>query len=49
MNDSGFWVVGRMSGMTPIETLRTFTAGLTVMGIVGFLVVIVGAIFVPLV
>ena len=49
MNDSGFWVVGRMSGMTPIETLRTFSAGLTVMGIVGFLVVIVGALFVPLV
>ncbi len=49
MNDSGFWVVGRMSGMTPGETLRTFTAGLTVMGIVGFLVVILGAWLVPLV
>jgi GntP family gluconate:H+ symporter len=48
MNDSGFWVVGRMSGLTPTETLKTFSAGLTVMGLVGFLVVIAGAVLVPL-
>jgi GntP family gluconate:H+ symporter len=48
MNDSGFWVVGRMSGMTPMETLKTFSAGLTVMGIAGFLVVILGALLFPL-
>jgi GntP family gluconate:H+ symporter len=49
MNDSGFWVVGRMSGMTPSETLKTFTVGLTVMGLVGFGVVIVGALLFPLI
>jgi GntP family gluconate:H+ symporter len=48
MNDSGFWVVGRMSGMTPAETLRTFSTGLTVMGVAGFLVVVAGALLIPL-
>jgi GntP family gluconate:H+ symporter len=48
MNDSGFWVVGRMSGMTPMETLKTFSAGLTVMGIAGFLAVMLGAWLFPL-
>jgi GntP family gluconate:H+ symporter len=26
MNDSGFWVIGRLSGMNERETLRTWTA-----------------------
>ena len=38
MNDSGFWVVARMSGMTEVETLRSFSVQLTIMGTVGFLV-----------
>lgn len=48
MNDSGFWVVGRMSGMTPTETLRSFSTTLTVMGCVGFAVTLLGALFLPL-
>jgi GntP family gluconate:H+ symporter len=47
MNDSGFWVVGRMSGFTPIETLKTESVTLTVMGFVGLLVTIFGAIVTP--
>ena len=43
MNDSGFWVVGRMSGFTERETLRTFSVTLTVMGISGFAATLIAA------
>ena len=36
MNDSGFWIVGRMSGMNESETLKTFSVMLTIMGMTGF-------------
>lgn len=49
MNDSGFWIVGRMSGMTESETLKTFSVTLTIMGVVGFLVTLAGARWLPLV
>ena len=49
MNDSGFWIVGRMSGMTETETLKTFSATLTIMGVVGFLVTLAGAKWLPFV
>ncbi|TWT56403.1 GntP family permease [Allorhodopirellula solitaria] len=49
MNDSGFWVIGRLSGMTPKETLRSFSATLTVMGFAGFLVTLIGATLWPMV
>ena len=39
MNDSGFWVVGRMSGMTEGETLKYVTPMTTLMGVVGLVVV----------
>jgi GntP family gluconate:H+ symporter len=39
MNDSGFWVVCRMSGMTETETLKSWTAVLVVMGVAGLPVV----------
>ncbi|MDF1812649.1 MAG: SLC13 family permease [Verrucomicrobiales bacterium] len=38
MNDSGFWVVGRMAKFTETETLKTFSVLLTVMGVAGFIV-----------
>ncbi len=47
MNDSGFWIVGKMSGMTEGETLRTFSVTLTIMGVVGFLVTLAGAVLLP--
>jgi gluconate:H+ symporter, GntP family len=37
MNDSGFWVVSRLSGFTQRETLRTWTVLLTAISIIGFL------------
>ena len=49
MNDSGFWVVSRMSGLTPGEALKTYSLMLTVMGVTGLLLTIGGALLVPLV
>ena len=37
MNDSGFWVVQRLSGFTEKETLKTWTVMLTAISLVGFL------------
>lgn len=38
MNDSGFWVVGRMSGFTERETLVAWSIPAAIVGTVGFLV-----------
>jgi GntP family gluconate:H+ symporter len=48
MNDSGFWVVGRMSGMTEGETLKYVTPMTTLMGVVGLAVVLIGVTLFPL-
>ncbi|MFB6247351.1 MAG: gluconate:H+ symporter [Salinibacter sp.] len=40
VNDSGFWLVGRFLGMDEEETLRTWTVMETIVGVVGFLVVL---------
>ena len=47
MNDSGFWTISRMSGMTEKETLRSFSALLTVMGFAGLAVVMIAAAIKP--
>ena len=49
MNDSGFWVVCKMSGMTEKETLKTFSAVLTIMGIIGLFVILILAKLFPMV
>ncbi len=49
MNDSGFWVVGKMSGFTEKETLQTFSVLLTIMGIVAFFVTLIASRIVPLI
>lgn len=49
MNDSGFWVVNRLSGMTEKETLRTWTLQLTADSIIGLLVTLVLSKLVPMV
>ena len=49
MNDSGFWIIGRMTGMTEVETLKTVTIMLLVMGLTGLAVLMLGAAFLPLV
>ena len=35
MNDSGFWVIARMTGMTESETLRTASTMVAIEGVVG--------------
>jgi len=48
MNDSGFWVVSRLSGMTERETLRTWTVAAFATAIIGFIEVYLFSIFLPL-
>jgi GntP family gluconate:H+ symporter len=47
MNDSGFWVITKMSGMTEAEGLRFITPLTAIMGLVGLAVTIVGSILFP--
>ncbi len=49
MNDAGFWVVCKMTGFKEIETLRSFSLMLALMGLVGFVLVMIAAHFFPLV
>ncbi len=48
MNDSGFWVVCKMSGFTEKQTLGTWTLMLVIIGVVGFLEVLVLSQLLPL-
>jgi GntP family gluconate:H+ symporter len=48
MNDSGFWVVGRMSGMTEVETLKYVTPMMALMGLVGWIVLMISATLFPM-
>ena len=43
MNDSGFWIICKMSGFTEGETIRNFSFLLTIMGVVGLVVTMVMA------
>ncbi|MBH55173.1 MAG: gluconate transporter [Opitutaceae bacterium] len=47
MNDSGFWVISKMSGMTEGETLMNFSVMATIMAIVGLIVSMIGAQVIP--
>jgi GntP family gluconate:H+ symporter len=47
MNDSGFWVVGRLSGFTEKETLKSWTVIVTVNSVVGLLLCLVGSKLLP--
>ncbi len=48
MNDSGFWVVSKLSGMTEKETLKTWTIMTTVVSFSGLAVTLLGAALLPL-
>ena len=48
MNDSGFWIIGRMSGMTEGETFKTASIMMSLMGVAGFGVVVAGAWLFPM-
>jgi GntP family gluconate:H+ symporter len=49
MNDSGFWVVCKTSGLTEVEMLRSYSVMFTVMGLAGFIVVLLAAWLFPMV
>ena len=49
MNDSGFWVVCKMSGLKETDTLRGFSVMLALMGLSGFVFVMIAAALFPLV
>jgi GntP family gluconate:H+ symporter len=48
MNDSGFWVVSRLSGFTEKETLKTWSVLLTVIAIVGITLTLTLSMLMPL-
>jgi GntP family gluconate:H+ symporter len=48
MNDSGFWVVGRLSGLTEQETLKTWTVLTTFVSVFGGLQVLLVSWLLPL-
>jgi len=48
MNDSGFWVITKMSGMTEAEGLKYVSTMNSVMGLAGLIVTIIGALAFPL-
>lgn len=39
-NDSGFWVLSRFSGLSVLDTLKTWTAGGTIAGFTAFIVIL---------
>lgn len=43
MNDSGFWIIGRMSGMTEKETFRAFSFMITLMALGGMILLMIAA------
>jgi GntP family gluconate:H+ symporter len=49
MNDSGFWIVCKMSNLTEQEALKTYTPLLTLMGLAGLIVIMIGAKLFPLI
>lgn len=48
MNDSGFWIVSRMSGLTVVETLRSFSILLATIGTAGLITTILLSQVLPL-
>lgn len=49
MNDSGFWVITKTSGLTERETLRSISVMFSIMGVTGGLLVMIAAKLFPLV
>lgn len=48
MNDSGFWIFAKMSGLTEVEALKTWTPLLMVLGATSFACAVIMAIVLPL-
>lgn len=48
MNDSGFWIVSRMGGLTETQALKTLTTTTALIGTITLVMSILGALLVPL-
>jgi GntP family gluconate:H+ symporter len=48
LNDSGFWIITRMSGMHERQTLKIVTPMMSLMGLVGLPIVMIGAWLFPM-
>src|SRR5690606_14539775 len=48
MNDSGFWVITKMSGMTEAEGLKYATPMVAFMGVVGLVILLIGVTWFPM-
>lgn len=48
MNDSGFWIFTKMGGLTEVESLKSWTPLLAILGLVGFLTTALLALVVPM-
>jgi GntP family gluconate:H+ symporter len=48
MNDSGFWVVSKLGGLTEKETLKSWTLLLGAIAVCGLLVVLLASRLLPL-
>lgn len=49
MNDSGFWIFSKMGGITELESLKSWTPLLCILGLVTFLMSVILSIVLPLV
>jgi len=49
MNDSGFWIFAKMSGLTEVETLKTWTVTVSLLAVVGFLFSVLFANILPMI
>ncbi|MBK5269401.1 MAG: gluconate transporter, partial [Bacteroidia bacterium] len=49
MNDSGFWVVSRMSGMTTGEALKNYTVTIGSLAVIGLVELLIMSGLLPLV
>lgn len=49
MNDSGFWIFAKMGGLTEVETLRSWTPLLAVLGITGMITTVILSIVFPMI
>ena len=49
MNDSGFWIVAKMSGLSETEALKTWTPMLASLGVVSLIITIILSMVLPLV
>ena len=47
MNDSGFWIFAKMSGLTETEALKSWTVALVVLALVGLVVTLLLATVLP--